>query len=130
MWSCAITLVGSEIYHYNYAPNFKEVVWACLCICLCICLCVCLSVTLCLRSRTVRDRILKLNIWNVQNKRTVFFFLFHRTSLQSYAPFRPVSNFGITRFINLWNLVNGISREPLERCFVSEILNILLFSLF
>ena len=33
-----------------------------------VCLCICVSVMLCIRSRTVRDRILKFNIWNVCEK--------------------------------------------------------------
>ena len=66
-----------------YAPNFEEVeeaywfgpvhAW----------------VTLCIRSRMVRDRILKFGMWNcIKNKRTHIFFSFPSDfSLQSYAPF-------------------------------------------
>ena len=49
------------------------------------------SFTLCVRSRTVRDRILKFNIWNKREKLADLYFFSFLSDLslqcQSYAPF-------------------------------------------
>ena len=80
---------------------------------LCVRVCVRPSVTLCMRSRTVRDR--NLEIWYVElvwKIRGPVFFLFPLNfSLQTYAPFTFFSFFFV--IISLWNLVNKISGEPL-----------------
>ena len=65
-------------------------------------LCGCPSVTLCIRSRAVRNRILKFDKWNLSFPSDF--------SLQSYAPFSTFFYFAI---ISLWNLLNKISGEPL-----------------
>ena len=67
------------------------------------------SVRLCKRSRTVRDRILKFDMWNVmKNKRTrIFFFFVGLVTAELCPPFDSC-------VVKLWNLVNKISVEPLE----------------
>ena len=48
----------------------------------------------------------------MKNKRTRIFFSFPSDfTLQSYAPYSTFFDFPI---VSLWNLVNKISREPLE----------------
>ena len=70
-----------------YAQNFEEgeggiLVWACLC--------VCLPITLCMRSRTIRDRISEIQYiecaWKIRGNGFLFSFL-SDLSLQSLLPF-------------------------------------------
>ena len=100
---------------FYYGPNFEEVEeaywfgpvrpW----------------ITLCIWSRTVRDRILKFDIWNKFEKIRghIFIFIFSvglLFSLQSYVSFSTFFFFFFFFFamISLWNLVNKISGELLE----------------
>ena len=69
------------------------------------CPCVRVSVTLCIRSRTVRDRMYGLCM---KNERTRIFFFSVRLVFTELCPFFDWS------IVNLWNLVNKISGEPFE----------------
>ena len=69
-------------------------------------LCVNASVTLCIRSRTVRDRI--LNGISMKISGPVFFFFSVGLVIAELCPFFEFC------IVNLWNLVNKISGEPLE----------------
>ena len=53
---------------FYYAPNFEEIEGAYWFGAVHASISVRASVTLCIQSRTVRDRILKFNIWNVHEK--------------------------------------------------------------
>ena len=81
----------------------------------CVCLCARAWGTLCMRSRTVRDKILKLEICGIRmkNKRTrIFFFSVGRFGAE-LCPFFDVFKFYFA-IIRLWDLVNKISGELLE----------------
>ena len=59
------------------------------------------------RSRTVRVRILKVNMWNKHERDPCLFFLSVGLVIAELCPFFDFC------IVNLWNLVNKISRDPL-----------------
>ena len=105
VWKTLFLLIKQKPHTIFMPPTLKKLrdklVWACPSVCA-------WCVMLCIRSKTVRDRILK---FYVKNKRThIFFLLFHRTCCR-VTGYRHFSDFPI---VSLWNLVNKISREPLD----------------
>ena len=79
MFARSILIAGSD----HYAPNLEEVVEAYrfgpvrACVRACVRVCVRFWATLFLRSRTIRDRIWKYDIWiSMKNKRIPIFFFF------------------------------------------------------